>query len=258
MKEKIYTIPVTDVFSVDCECPLCLLEERLENEELEYYLGPAHMEPDHRLATNEKGFCKRHFGMLYHKQENTLGLALIIETHLEKLSRDLKQKVKATGMKASGTNPSKFKELFKLLKNRREAEAAASASALSSWVKSVNKSCAICDKLTYTMNRYTDVILHLWCTEPEFRSIFNSKKGFCMPHLALLLEGADKYLNSNQVGEFLDDLFNMQMESLGSLREDITWFTKKFDYRNKDASWKNSKDAVPRSIRKLSGYFRER
>ena len=30
MKEKIYTIPVTDAFREDCECPLCTLEKKLE------------------------------------------------------------------------------------------------------------------------------------------------------------------------------------------------------------------------------------
>ena len=30
MKEKIYTIPVTEAFGEDCECPLCLLESKLE------------------------------------------------------------------------------------------------------------------------------------------------------------------------------------------------------------------------------------
>ena len=46
MKEKIYTIPVTEAFQQDCECPLCLMEEKLEEEALEYTLGASMMEPD--------------------------------------------------------------------------------------------------------------------------------------------------------------------------------------------------------------------
>ncbi|MCR5520278.1 MAG: DUF6062 family protein, partial [Lachnospiraceae bacterium] len=34
---------------------------------------------------------------------------------------------------------------------------------------------------------------------------------------------------------------------------DVEWFTDKFDYRNVDAPWKNSKDALVRGILKLNG-----
>ena len=37
------------------------------------------------------------------------------------------------------------------------------------------------------------------------------------------------------------------------LKEDISWFCKKFDYRYEDEPWKNSKDAVERAIRFLEG-----
>ena len=37
------------------------------------------------------------------------------------------------------------------------------------------------------------------------------------------------------------------------IEAEVEWFTKKFDYRNKDADWGNSKDAIPRSIEKLTG-----
>ena len=30
MKEKIYTIPINEAFDQDCQCPLCLIEKRLE------------------------------------------------------------------------------------------------------------------------------------------------------------------------------------------------------------------------------------
>ena len=38
-----------------------------------------------------------------------------------------------------------------------------------------------------------------------------------------------------------------------TLRNDVEWFTLKYDYRNHQADWKNSKDALPRAIRKLGG-----
>jgi len=40
---------------------------------------------------------------------------------------------------------------------------------------------------------------------------------------------------------------------MDKLRTDVEWFTLKFDYRNATADWKDSKDALPRSIRDLTG-----
>ena len=41
MKEKIYTIPVNDAFDKDCECPLCAMYQELENNAVEYTMGPS-------------------------------------------------------------------------------------------------------------------------------------------------------------------------------------------------------------------------
>ena len=43
--------------------------------------------------------------------------------------------------------------------------------------------------------------------------------------------------------------------NLNRIIEDVDWFQKKFDYRFKDADWKDSKDAVQRAMQKAgSGY----
>ena len=39
------------------------------------------------------------------------------------------------------------------------------------------------------------------------------------------------------------------------VKEDVDWFTAKFDYRNANAPWKNSQDAVPRAMQKLEGLY---
>ena len=78
MKDTIYTIPVTEVYETPCECPLCALEARFENDRVNYYLGPSLMEPENRIATNDTGFCGKHFGMMYKTQTNRLGLGLIV------------------------------------------------------------------------------------------------------------------------------------------------------------------------------------
>ena len=38
-------------------------------------------------------------------------------------------------------------------------------------------------------------------------------------------------------------------------RGDINWFIEKYDYRNQDADWKDSKDAVQRTTQKIVGGY---
>ena len=88
MKEQIYTIPVNEAYETDCECPLCFLEHRLEQEAIEYEMGAAMMEADHREESNNKGFCTRHFNMLF-DMGNKLSLALVLDTHLDEMRKKL-------------------------------------------------------------------------------------------------------------------------------------------------------------------------
>ena len=60
MKERIYSIPLTEALEENSGCPLCTLEKKLQEQAVEYFLGPSMMEPDSREMTNEKGFCKNH------------------------------------------------------------------------------------------------------------------------------------------------------------------------------------------------------
>ena len=84
--EKIYTIPVNEAFEKSaedgaCGCAFCTLYNKLEFNEIDAVLGAAMMEPDIRMETNKKGFCKEHFDIMF-GYKNRLGLALILESHL--------------------------------------------------------------------------------------------------------------------------------------------------------------------------------
>ena len=50
-------------------------------------------------------------------------------------------------------------------------------------------------------------------------------------------------------------LCGLMERELARIQEDIDWFVEKYDYRNKDADWKNSKDAVPRTMQKITGGY---
>lgn len=256
MKEKIYTIPVTEAFAQDSECPLCLLESRLECNYTDYYLGPAIMEPDCRKETNRKGFCRRHFELMYNKQENRLGLGLVTDTHMRELLEKIKEISKPVTEAMS--SPKMRNSAGKLsLKGKFFSKDSAGANAANSIVRlleGIEESCAVCSRIEYTMDRYLDVIMYLWSKEEKFRTVFEEKKGFCLVHLKQLVIAAGKYLAADESIKFISLLMTRQIENMERIEQELDWFTKKFDYRNNDAPWGSSKDALPRSIQKLKGY----
>lgn len=252
MKERIYTIPVSEAFREDCECPMCILEKRLEDDALKYTLGPSMMEPDSRIETNKKGFCNLHFTKLYNTQENRLPLGLVIDTHLieqNEILRKMYEKEESNLKKEMETGT--LEHIKKGFKNKD-----ASVNFVNCMIDKLNeleKSCTICEKISFNMGKFTDVILYLFFKEPDFKELFVSKKGFCLPHLKMLLEGSLKHLNRKQRSEFVMTLMSMELIHLDRIKEEVNWFTLKFDYKNQDAPWKNSRDAIPRSIEKICG-----
>ena len=53
--------------------------------------------------------------------------------------------------------------------------------------------------------------------------------------------------------EFYDTMLPLMKENLSRVYEDVAWFIEKYDYKNRDADWKNSKDAIQRGMQKLRG-----
>ena len=253
MKEKIYTIPVTDAFKTECECPICILEKKLEDENIEYVLGPFLMEPDGRMITNDKGFCKTHFEMLYNTQANRLGLGLIVDTHMCEQNSKLKK-----------TYEDKIEQLKKdseisMIKNfsnkisPKQTETEKLVDDLVSKLSELEHSCTICSRLEQTMDRYIDVIFYLFFKEDEFKAMFNRQKGFCLKHLKQLLLNTKKYLGPKDSAIFVNNLMSIQIQNMERIQQEVNWFTKKFDYRFNDEPWGNSKDALIRSIQKFVG-----
>lgn len=254
MKEKIYTIPVTDAFKTECECPICLLEKKLEEESVEYVLGPFLMEPEGRMETNENGFCQRHFELMYNTQANRLGLGLIVDTHMVEQNERLKKNYEnKKGLLKKDADASFIKNLSGKLSSK-QTETSKFVDELIANLSMLEDSCTICTKINNTLDRYIDVILYLYFKEEDFKDLFHSQKGFCLKHLRLLLEGAKKHLAPKETAIFVDNLLSIEIENLERIQQEVNWFTKKFDYRNNDAPWGNSKDALLRSIQKLVGF----
>lgn len=233
MKEQLYTIPVNDAFRSDCECPVCALHQELEQNAIEYTMGPSYMEDDNRAMTDKLGFCQHHIQMLY-KQKNRLGLALMLKTHTDKTIKDLKELSK---------NKPSAAGLFK-----RSTD----ASPVGSYVNELEGHCFICERMEDTFHRYIDTIFHLWKKDPEFQKDFADCKGFCTYHYGLLYDTGASKLDKNQYSAFLDCLNTAYFTGMERVNEDIEWFINKYDYRYANEPWKNSKDAIPRGIIKTN------
>jgi hypothetical protein len=238
MKEKLYTIPVNDAVNANDECPICNAEQSLENDAIEYAIGPgaSYMESDIREMTDKAGFCRRHFNMMY-KYGNSLGNALILTSHVHKVSEDIKKEMK----NYRGAKGGLFSK--------------GGTSNVEEYINSLTGKCFVCDYYRDTYKRYIATFFHLYENDTEFRDKIKNGKGFCLPHMGELLHEAPGYLKGKLLDDFTAELFEIQSRNLDRIEEDISWFVEKFKYENQDKDWKESKDAIPRTIQKLTGYM---
>lgn len=229
MKERIYSIPLTDALKENCGCILCTLEKKLEDDALNYFLGPAMMEPDTREITNEKGFCRRHLPMLFDKG-NRLGLALVLETHVKELSG------KMTAEKQSG-----------FMKKGLDASLTAKK------ILDTAASCAICDKMDSQMADAAGNLAYLWEQESDFRDLFMLQGKLCPGHAGLVLSVCDKEISSKLRDAFIESILQSQKKQLDGLYKDLHEFVLSFDYRNSDNPLsENASKSVETAVKYLS------
>jgi len=241
MKEQLYTIPLNDAMNAHDECPFCFVEREVEQDLLDFALGSAssYMESDVREATDKAGFCRMHFKKMF-DYGNTLGNAWILKTHYKRMIEEMQQQF--SGFKVS---KSSFKDKF-----RKTTE---NPNAIGVWVREKTDSCYICKQFAETYPRYMDTFFHLYKQDPAFVTKFENSKGFCLPHFGDLCEAADKKLSDKEKERFYACIMPMMEDNMKRIAEDVAWLVEKFDYRNKDADWKNSKDAIQRGMQKLKG-----
>lgn len=240
MKEHIDTIPVNEAYESADECPFCWLERQVEQKAIRYTVGPgaSYMEPDVRGVTDSQGFCRAHYKKLY-DYGNSLGNALIMQSYLIGLRKELDAQLDSLELPAK-------KGLFS---KKQDGQIP-----VLRWLQQKNSTCFLCSKIGYNMCRYYATFFHL-IKEPEFRKKVEESKGLCMHHLEKLLENAGEYLPKTQQKWFFETLGNLMRDNLGRVQEELDWFVDKFDYRNANADWKNSRDAVSRTMQKLKGGY---
>ncbi|MBE6647237.1 MAG: hypothetical protein E7611_06320 [Ruminococcaceae bacterium] len=225
--EQIYTIPVNEAFEKSaadksCGCAFCTLYNKLENDELELILGASMMEPDVRIKTNEKGFCRIHYDMMF-TRKNRLGMALTLESHLDELKKEIKDGGLSAG---SGKKPvARIGEL--------------------------EKTCYVCERISFNFAHMIETAVLLWESDEAFPVKLKAQPYFCLPHYRMMLEYAQKRLGKKVLKDFVKDCEEIQNKYIDSLKEDVSWFCKKFDYRYDEEPWYNSKDSVERSMKFL-------
>ena len=244
MKQHIDTIPVWDAYRKDCECPLCAIFQKNEEEYVDNFLGASVMEPSRRVEVNEKGFCHKHFRLMF-DAGNRLGLALMTHTYMKETIKKLQENAKKVSEAAQGE--AKKNILMRVGRKNADIQSAAAE------VTELSRRCIMCERLDTAMERYIYTLLYMWKHESEFRKAFAASKGLCMEHYASVLTMAQDHLSGKELAEFVDTLTKIQLDNLDRVEKDLEWFTLKFDYRNKDKPWGNSQDAVERSINKMRG-----
>ena len=238
MKEQLYTIPVNEAFDEKTECPICSMYHSIEEDALDFTLGPSYMDDDVRMVTDRMGFCDRHVAKMY-ERGNRLGLALMLKTHADRMLAEVEKRQK--GLKAG-----KRSSIFK-----KEAE----SNEVSEYLDKLGHSCYVCSRIDDVFDRYIDTMFWLYDVDEDFRRRFRESKGFCNPHYSLLLKKCPQALGNAKAEEFMKTCSEVYLTNMKRVRDDLSWFIDKFDYRYTDEPWKDSKDALQRSMMKDNSIY---
>lgn len=225
MRESILTIPISEIFEPKTDCPICRMRNMLEQRTVEYIMGAAMMEPDVRIETNRLGFCKTHFEQMQ-GQKNRLSLALMLQTHLQQVERDILAK----------------KGLFET-KNAKKKR-----------LSDVNTDCFVCSKVDWGMEMLMVTLFEMYSKSADFRKLFKEQEMLCLPHYDLLLSLAPEKCDKKLVKEFETDAQSLARKYIETLIEDVSKYCSMYDYRNSgaDADWGNSRDSIERAIKYLT------
>lgn len=223
MRDSILTIPISEILEPREGCPICRMRDMLEQRTVEYIMGAAMMEPDVRIETNRAGFCHTHFQQMM-KQKNRLSLALMLQTHLEEVDRQLFSR----------------KKLFEP-KNARRAK-----------LSQINESCFVCEKVDWGMERLMRTFFEM-SSHSDIKQLLSEQEYICLPHFDLLQSLAPAYLQKYELDSFNKLISSLTENYIAVLYKDVSQYCSMYDYRNtgKDADWGNSRDSIERAVKFL-------
>jgi hypothetical protein len=156
---------------------------------------------------------------------NRLSLALILESHLAQVE----DKLTASGLSA-------------ILKGSTQKRVAGAV-----------ESCYICDRIEYSFSRMMSTAVMLWETDAAFRKKCAAQEYICLPHLARFLAAGKEAMQKKTYSDFERAIMKTETAHMAQVRESVSAFVKKFDYRYANETMDAAADAPEQAIAFLSG-----
>ena len=236
MKEEIYTIPINEALEQEGFCPFCYLKEKIEKDAVNYTLGPAMMEPEFRIFTNERGFCQRHMRELQ-AQRNALSLTLVLETHFDTVKAVMGNVLKSEKKSRFGKKVKDRKEVFAEELGR------------------ITASCAVRERIEHTFSGYINTFIFMLKREKDFVERVLATDGFCIEHFAQLAKAASEKMSDGEFEKYFIPIIEHQKSRLEKQHEDLKKFAESFDYRNAGKKLEVPRDTLIKSGYLLNGVF---
>ena len=221
MNYHIDTGLIYEKFKADCECPLCAIQKKVTEQFLYEFLNDAVMEDNTRIKVGQKGFCAKHFDMLF-ARKNKLSVALQIKTRADNVA-----------------------PLFSAVKNSGKAKK------LAKEIKDAVKGCVICDLVEESMVKYYKTVAQMFAHEKDFGKILADSKGFCAEHYAELLNYSSSAGFSAKA--YLKALADVQTKNFERVKAELKAFCDSHDYRNAYKPLGSAENALPHARVKFFG-----
>ncbi|MDY6367911.1 MAG: DUF6062 family protein [Clostridia bacterium] len=216
---------IYEKFKTVCECPLCAIQKKVTEQFLYEFLNDAVMEDNTRIKVGQKGFCAKHFDMLF-ARKNKLSVALQIKTRADNVGA-----------------------LFSAVKNPKAAKKRAKA------IKEAESGCVICDLVEESMVKYYKTVAQVFANEKDFATTLAATKGFCAHHFAELLEYSSSAGFSAKA--YLAALTNVQSKHFERVKAELKAFCDSHDYRNAYKPLGSAENALPHARVKFYGEKQE-
>lgn len=235
-KYQLETIPVWDGIASQSECFICDLMQEAQKDSISFYLGSSVMNPETRVKVNTIGFCPQHTSMLV-QSGSPNSMAVMWESHFEETRRQLEKILDEM------EHP---KNVAKTARKLREA------------TDSREHGCLICNRMEERLNRYCFTIPYLWGQDMQFREAFAKSKGFCLPHMARIMELAPEALDEKTAKDFSCAMAELQKRSLERVAHDLWYMTEHYKSENRDKPWNGCEDAQKRAVYKETSHITTR
>lgn len=221
MNYHIDTGLIYEKFGAHCACPLCEIEKIVEEQFLHEFLNDAVMEDNSRIAVGKKGFCVKHFDMLFSRQ-NKLSVALQIGTRLDNVTH-----------------------LYSPIKSAKKGVK------LADEIDKSLTTCVICDLVNESMTKYYKTIAQMFTNEKEFYKTLIKFDGVCLKHYAELLRFAK---HAGKMADYYVEILSAtESRAFSAVKTNLKEFCDKHDYRNALKPLGSAENALPDARLKIYG-----